>query len=475
MAVYLNRSAWLFVFLSIIPFIGYSQSFSRAIAPKFSWHSEHHANLPLHPFDTLLTTKFNRKNHWAMGMPWQKPFAQFQSKNFYIEPIVQNTHFNTVQGWESSLIAYKNFPGNLVLKASINYGFTDQVLRPTIGIWKTLSRQSSLFASIGNKINQFNNSPAIVPRANTIGSLFFEDNFAKLYESNFFYFDYLFSKNIKKATLTIKNTLLLARNNALKNKSSQYFFNDQEDSYFSNNPIFPRDYTQNAFNNFNQISHEINVQFSSISGTNNAHKQSALLGLRTALPFNISSPLAPVVLLEAKKFSAANILAYENLLKPYAPYIMIVLQHKQLIEFNKIGHLSSFIQFGSFIKEKDIPFTDFKHFNGNQTKVVRGEYTEVFNLLPYYEMSTDSSFTQWHIEHNFKGFLLDKIPLIKKLDWESIISLKRLMRSGKIPYTEVAFGIGNIGFTNNKILRLEYVQSYFGSQYSKGFTVGLIF
>jgi len=475
MSVYLNRSIWLFILLTILPSIGHSQSFSKAVAPQFSWQSEHRANLPIHPFDSLRNTKNSRTHQWAMSLPWQKPFAQFQSKSFYIEPIVQNTHFNTVQGWESSLITYKKISENLVLKGSINYGFTDQVLRPTLGIWKTLSRQSTLFASIGNKVNQFNNSPAIVPRANSIGSLFFEDNFAKLYESTFICLDYLFSKNTKKTNLKIKNTLLLTRNNALKNKSSQYFFNDPEDSYFSNNPIFPRDYTENSFNNFTQISHEINIQFSNVSGTNDTHKQSALLEVRTALPFNIARPIAPVGLLDVTKVGASSSPAYENLLKSYAPHIMIVLQHKQLIEFNKVGRFSSFIQFGGFIREKDISFTDFKHFNGNLTKVVRGEYIEIFNLLPYYEMSTDSSFAQWHLEHNFKGFLLGKMPLLRKLDWESIISLKRLLRAGEIPYTEVAFGIGNIGFKNNRLLRLEFVQSCFGGQYSKGFTIGLVF
>jgi hypothetical protein len=71
---------------------------------------------------------------------------------------------------------------------------------------------------------------------------------------------------------------------------------------------------------------------------------------------------------------------------------------------------------GTFLKTKEIPFVDFKHFNGNETLVVRGPYLEVFHLLPYYMLSTDSSFATLHLEHNFQGQLIKYIPILSEFN-----------------------------------------------------------
>ena len=58
----------------------------------------------------------------------------------------------------------------------------------------------------------------------------------------------------------------------------------------------------------------------------------------------------------------------------------MTLGNKGLMEMNFKG--------GKFFNADDISFVDYKHFNGNQTHVSGGgNYTNVFNNLPYYSAS----------------------------------------------------------------------------------------
>lgn len=443
----------------------YGQSFSEFIAPQFNWKSTYETQLPTHPYDSLTSDFLNqREESWAYGMSWRKPFPKKPKKLHYLVPLWQTTHFNTVQGWETSLIYDRKINSNLVVEAGINYGFSERVLRPQLALWLKKNNQHMLYFKMGQAVKQFNESPAIVPRANTIASLLFENNFAKFYESTFIQADHQYNTDNRKGYFQIKNSLKLLKNSPLRNNSSQFFFNDPENSYASNHPFQTDQYRIDPFASYTQISHELYIKLASKPPGATKTKQtigyyqSTLFGVKTSLP--LAQEVAR--LSQSEKYS-------------YAPAMLFIAQHKQLINIPFFGSFSSFIEAGAFKKEQEIPFVDFKHFNGNQTQVVRGPYLENFHLLPYYILSTDQSFASLHLEHNFKGFLMNKIPLFKEFNWAIIASFKQLALSHHSPYKEVGIGIGNIGFKNNKILRVDYVQSYFKNQYSKGFLIGLVF
>ena len=57
---------------------------------------------------------------------------------------------------------------------------------------------------------------------------------------------------------------------------------------------------------------------------------------------------------------------------------------------------------------------DYLHVSGNQLRFLQNSL-DSFNLLDYYSMSTNNKYAEAHFEHNFKGFILSKIPLINVL------------------------------------------------------------
>jgi hypothetical protein len=106
-------------------------------------------------------------------------------------------------------------------------------------------------------------------------------------------------------------------------------------------------------------------------------------------------------------------------------------------------------------------FVDFKHFNGNLTHVnILNNSLNAFNLLPYYSHSTNDAYVETHVEHNFKGYIMNKIPLLNKLQWNLIGGFHQILIPNFKPYQELTVGFDNIGWGKFRFLRIDYVRSY---------------
>ena len=85
------------------------------------------------------------------------------------------------------------------------------------------------------------------------------------------------------------------------------------------------------------------------------------------------------------------------------------------------GRLSYDLRAGTFLGTGDeISFVDRQHFNGNETVLFEPGAINRFNVLPYYERSTNTGYFEAHAEHNFKGWILGKIPGINKLNFNLV-------------------------------------------------------
>ena len=130
---------------------------------------------------------------------------------------------------------------------------------------------------------------------------------------------------------------------------------------------------------------------------------------------------------------------------------------------------------GLFINAEGISLVDYQHFNANQTRIGFGSYVGAFNLMPYYNFSTNENYAEFHAEHDFQGWFLGKIPLINKLNYNLILGAHRLTTDNRDPYSEYSIGLDNIGFGKYRFLRLDYVVSDFNGQRDGAFIFGLKF
>ena len=74
-------------------------------------------------------------------------------------------------------------------------------------------------------------------------------------------------------------------------------------------------------------------------------------------------------------------------------------------------------------------------------------------LLPYYQYSTTASFVEAHAEHHFNGYILNRIPLIKKLKWQLVGGVHYLHTNNLSHHTELSVGVERVF----KVIRIDGV------------------
>ncbi len=127
------------------------------------------------------------------------------------------------------------------------------------------------------------------------------------------------------------------------------------------------------------------------------------------------------------------------------------------VKMGSIGDGEYSVKAGNFFGQKPTNFIDYKHFMGNQTLFLHNQ-TGAFQNLPYYSYSTNGAFLEAHYEHHFYGFLLNKIPLVKKLKWKEVAGVNFLYSQNNKDYTEVFAGIDNL-FRFFKVHFVSYYQN----------------
>jgi Family of unknown function (DUF5686)/CarboxypepD_reg-like domain len=370
----------------------------------------------------------------------------YQHYNLGFSSPIASTSFNTVQGWNSNLGFYfrKNydeFKRYFRANANLNYGIDDKRLRTTASITYKFNNVSRPFLTLSGGVttSQFNSGQPISKLVNSVSTLFFEDNYMKLYDKS--YLQISFSEELING-FRFYSTLSYEKRSPLFNTTDQTFINDDNDAYTSNNPLDDTAFGVAPFNTHNifklNVSTRINFGQHYLSYPDSK--------------FNISNSKYPTLFLGYEKGFGASISSYN--------FDQIKARLTQEFNIGNKGYFQYNLRVGTFFNADAIAFMDFQHFNGNQTHVSRGNYLNAFNNLPYYSLSNNKSYMEFHAQHNFKGYILGKIPLVNKLNFNMVIGAHNLSTSNNSPYQEFNIGIDNIGWGKFRFLRVDYVRSY---------------
>lgn len=376
---------------------------------------------------------------------------------------LRKIQFNTVQGWNSSagLSYFKWYDENrtewLSISGEVNYGEAEDRLRATGSITKNFNRTNRLRLSLtgGTKIQQYNASEPISPFINTVASLFFERNFAKWYDLKFARVAY--SQELFNGLRLYASTGYERRRHLFNN--SDYVTLPQDDKeYSTNNPLSDTE------------------AFDPLLGTHEIVKSYVNADIRFGQKY-MTYPDGKYNL-GNDKYPRLN-LNFENgigINNSELSYSQMSATINQTVPLGNKGASRYNITGSTFLNGDDIAFVDYQHFNGNQTRVgTSGNYMNVFNLLPYYEFSTNKSYIQGHFEHDFKGWVLGKIPGINRLNFNLIAGAHVLAIDGKNPYHELSIGLDNVGFGKYRFLRLDYVQNFYQGSSEGAIVFGLKF
>jgi hypothetical protein len=354
---------------------------------------------------------------------------RYKHEYFNLDPLLTSVRFNTVQGFAI------NYGGSyskridtlnnryFVVGGKAGYGFSDHKF--TGSAYTSFPVGSfTLGVNAGSEVTDLNGNEPISPFVNTLYSLFEKENYEKLYQKQ--YLSLSASKRITGGWLASANTEWADRT-SLPNASSYSFFDPHDRTYTSNNPFLPN---QDA--------------------TLFPENQSFKLTLRTTYDFSDQYETFPAgrhyLPSPYPTIGLSLVSGIKGVLGSDVKYDLLSADvSKTNISTGVFGYSSFYIGAGKFLNNDNLYYPDYKQFNGNEELFAKGGI-DSFLLLNYYTFSSSTEYIEGHFEQNFSGFILNKIPLIRKLKLQEIVDVNYLSTSTLKNYTELGFGVQYLNF-----------------------------
>ena len=365
--------------------------------------------------------------------------------------------FNPAEGWVAApaFVWMKRIDTtasgrrSITIAPNFRYGFANKHFNAHLTVAYSFGKKYATTISLsgGKRVFQFNNNNPIGDRSNSISCLLSEENRIKSYEAK--YFRGSIRRDIGNG-FTATAGFQYQDRSPLENRTN-YTWRDKAN----------REYTPN-------------YPFEIIPANIKRHQVfMTIIGLRwqpgtryIEMPdrkINVGSKY-PV-------FSLQYMQGYKNLFgsdESFSKWKLTVTDDMNLKLWGKFRYR---IGFGGFIDAgNNLQVPDYNHFNGNLSTLAT-EYVNSFQLLPIYQFSNTSRFYALaHVEHNFKGFLINKIPLVKKLNLYLVAGGNGFYINSDKNYYEFFVGLDNIF----KQIRIDFVQSYLnGKAWQHGIRIGL--
>ncbi|SDR66445.1 DUF5686 and carboxypeptidase regulatory-like domain-containing protein [Gramella sp. MAR_2010_147] len=386
----------------------------------------------------------------------------WKNRSFSISAPISGIGFNTIQGWNTDVtLTYSQRTGKdqenyWKVFSDIDYGLSEERLRLNGGFEKKFNNFNKAFLRVSGGVTsqQINPIEPISPLLNSITTIFFERNYMKLYEKSFASIGY--GQDVFPG-IRLFGQLGWENRQALTNHTEHVIIDWEDRNYTSNNPLQP-------FNSGSLPFAEHSIFKSNISADITfAQKYMSYPNGR----YNVYESKYPKLKLSWEKGFGGDDEKYN--------FDHFKAQIRQELNLGNKGKFQYLMNGGLFSSAENIGLVDYQHFNANQTRIGFGSYVGKFNLMPYYDFSTNQDYAEFHAEHDFQGWILGKLPLINKLNFNLVLGAHRLTTAGRNPYSEYSIGIDNLGFGKYRFLRLDYVVSEFGGNRNGAFVFGLKF
>ncbi|HAP68356.1 MAG TPA: hypothetical protein DCR04_01290 [Flavobacteriales bacterium] len=352
-------------------------------------------------------------------------------------------HYNTVEGY---LIDYKiefsksnRDKGTNFSAAWVNrYGFYSKKYYSKARVFYRFNRTNrmSIRAEGGHYVEQFNGG-AVGNVVNSLYSILLEENYMKLQQHSYGEVSWGveafngFRLNLKA---------YFGQRRSLENAPNlDGTFADYKEKYFSLNE------PGNESNRFNDAVYGNNnalvltVGFTYRPGMKYMERPNGKINLGTKWPefaFNYEKGLGGFGKLDAN-------------------YDLLKLRISDDHSFGMVGRFEWEASAGWFPNNKFVPFMNWTHFNTSRVHITSSGVGR-FMALPYYSASTNQYYVQVHAEQHFNGFILNKIPLLKKLKWQVVGGVHYLYEPTFGNYWEVTAGVENIF----QIIRVDFVAPF---------------
>lgn len=362
---------------------------------------------------------------------------QKRKLSYTLPSLAQGVSFNVVEGLviDAPISIRKEFTErkSITFIPHVRYGFSGKQFYG----WGTIRYNygkkylSLISLSGGKRIYQHNNENPIDAMQNNISSLLYKRNFYKLYAAN--YARLAFSKGIGGGFTVFGNVQFQDRI-PLQNTTDFSFSKTTKRYYTPNYPI------ENPAGDFTRHqSTVLTIGFTVQPKSRYIEFPERIINIGSGWP----------------SFNLQYSKGVHGLLGSDVDFDKWQLTVRDNLNFKLFGRLNYRLQTGGFINCKMVPIQDMKHFPGNRLFMSK-DFLSVYQVTPYYLYSnTESIYGAAFVEHHFNGFLTNKIPGFRKLNW-NLVAGTSLMWLPKTTYVEWHAGLENIF----RVLRVDVVAGY---------------
>lgn len=348
---------------------------------------------------------------------------RYKKENYNFSSLLNSVFYNTVEGFgmnyqvsytrriDSISNKYLNYSGKL------RYGLSSDKFYASFSGSIPLNSFGLKF-SLGSDVLDLNDFENISQLGNSINSLFYERNLLKLHEQKFA--NLSFSKSL--GSLQTTWGVSWSNRRSLQNNADYTIRDLGRRQFTSNNPFYPQqelllfpEYQSLKFSA--GLSYAFSKEYES-HPSGKYYRSSKYPRLNVNYTKGINGVLGSDVNYDLLTFDLS----------------------KSDMKLGLFGKSSIWLGAGKFLSVENMYYPDYKHFKGNKTLTyVPG--INSFLFLDYYVFSASDRYSEFHIEHNFSGFFMNKLPLLRKLKLTEIGGFNYLNTPSFRQYSEFYFGL----------------------------------
>lgn len=376
--------------------------------------------------------------------------------SFTLNPILGMINYNTVEGlvvnatgtYTRRLDTMGAGRRSIFLSPEIRYGFNNGHLNASLTAGYRFGKKYFNTISIagGKTVLQFNNAGPVNPRANTIASLYYTRNYMKIYEA-------WFGRAMYSCGLGEGFTLNVAaeyQDRLPLENTTDYRWKKYNNRQFTAN--YPTELLTENFKRHQAFMASVAVSWQ--PGTRYVELPGRKINIGSRYP----------------RFTLNYTQAFRDVFGSDVQYSKWSFAVSDDVRLKLAGQLSYRLGVGGFLHIDSVNVQDYTHFNGN--KFLRAApYLNSFQLASYYEYSnTERFYSIGHLEWHLNGFLTNKIPGFRALNWHLVAGANTFYVNKDRNYLEVFAGLENI----LKIFRVDFVQAWqSGKPGTYGIRVGI--
>ncbi|HYF30094.1 MAG TPA: DUF5686 and carboxypeptidase regulatory-like domain-containing protein [Chitinophagaceae bacterium] len=402
-----------------------------------------------------LDRKRNKINLMSLLMTGESFSKEKRRRYVSIDPVIRSVQYNTVEGWVLNLrgtwfkrLDSTNTRRTLMITPVLRYGFNNRHFNSHATVVYNYGKKyfSSIGASAGKRMLQFNNAGPISVFTNTNSTLFWERNFAKFYEAWFGRLNY--SKGIGDG-FTLLAGLEYQDRMPLENTTTHSFKNYKDREF---TPNYPVELVKENFKRHQAMIVSIGASWR--PGARYVELPDRKINIGSRYP----------------TFTLRIIKGMHGLFGSDIDYAKWRLSINDALNLKLGGNFRYNFVVGGFLQKDSVAIPDLQHFNGNQVRLTAG-YLNSFQLLPYYKYSNSAkTFVEAHVEHHLNGLITNKIPPFRQLNWHLVTGANAFYIKPSSNYIEAFVGIENI----LRIIRVDFIWGFeYGGKAVTGFRIGI--